>query len=55
MKIKKTPTSSVIGCITDPDGYLLADKQGSRVVYTGQVGCYLLTAKKRDTHLLASS
>ena len=54
MKIRKITTSNVIGYVTDPEGFLLADSEGQGVVYAGQVGRYLLTAKKRDTNLLAS-
>jgi hypothetical protein len=55
MKLKKIIESAVIGYLVDPNGIGLVDAQGTALVYAGLAGRYLLTAKKRDTNLLASS
>lgn len=53
MKPRKLTVLNVLGFIVDPEGFLLTDNLGQGVVYTGLVGRYLLTSRKRDTHLLA--
>lgn len=55
MKLRKTTTSDVIGYLVDPNGVILVDDQDDGVVYVDEVGRYLLTAKQRDTNLLAYS
>lgn len=53
MKIRRIITVGIAGYIVDKDGNLLFDNLNTGVVYPDEVRRYLLTAKKRDTNLLA--
>jgi len=53
MELRKIPVCLVIGYLVNPAGFTLANAQGDQVVIAGMVGCCLLTAARRDTHLRA--
>jgi hypothetical protein len=55
MKIRRITAISIGGYIVDKDSNFLVDEQNNSIVYADEIRRYLLTAKKRDTNLLALS
>jgi hypothetical protein len=53
MTLIKVLINAVIGYLVDPMGNRLIDCRGDLLVCSGPVGCYWLTAAKRDTNLQA--
>jgi hypothetical protein len=53
MKTRKLESSEVVGFIISPANELLTDEANDTLVFTERAQRYLLTAKKRDTNLLA--
>ncbi|MEN8242170.1 MAG: hypothetical protein ABFS17_09640 [Chloroflexota bacterium] len=53
MSVRKIESIDVVGFVVSPDDEKLEDQSGSLVVFTEETRRGLLTAKKRDTNLLA--
>lgn len=55
MKTRRITIVGIAGFLVDSEGNMIVDNQDNLVVYPDEIRRYLLTAKKRETNLLALS